>query len=141
MKDIYWLPSVVLFFIGGLDVLRGFMHTFLLRWSAVNFAGFDLAVTPADQVFLLGVFGISNYLTGFLYFMISRKARTLSPYVLIIIPLTYLLGLVCIRVANVHPQAPFEGKYFMLAYFGVCIITFIIFLAQRRAGPKAPESA
>ncbi len=38
LKDIYWLPSVMLFFIGGLDVLRGFMHTFLLSWSAANIA-------------------------------------------------------------------------------------------------------
>jgi hypothetical protein len=29
MKDIFWLPSTV-FFIGVLDVIRGFMHTFLL---------------------------------------------------------------------------------------------------------------
>ena len=36
MKDIYWLPSLVLFLIGGYDVLRGFMHTFLLTWSAAN---------------------------------------------------------------------------------------------------------
>ena len=136
MKDIFWLPSMVLFFIGALDVLRGFMHTFLLRWSAVHFAGFNLATTPADQIFLLGVFGISNYLTGFLYFLISRRARELSPYVLIIIPLTYLLGLAGISAAHVHAQAAFEGKYFMMVYFVICVITFIVFLVQRSRQKK-----
>lgn len=133
MKDIYWLPANILLFIGGLDVLRGFMHTFLLTWSAANFAKFDMATVPQDQVFLLGVFGISNFLTGFIYFLISRKARELSPYVLIIIPLTYILGLIGIWSGNVHGQAAFDGKYFMLAYFSVCIITFIIFQFQKRS--------
>lgn len=132
MKDIYWLPSLVLFLIGGYDVLRGFMHTFLLTWSAANFAKFDLATTPQDQVFMLGVFGISNFLTGFIYLLISRKARELSPYVLIIIPLTYILGLVGIWSGNVHGQAAFDGKYFMLVYFAICIVTFIVFQFQKK---------
>ena len=75
MKDIFWFPATVLFFIGILDVLRGFMHTFLLTWSATNIAQLDIANGSSDQVFLLGVFGISNFLTGFIYFLISRKAR------------------------------------------------------------------
>jgi hypothetical protein len=132
-KDIFWLPSTVLFFIGVLDVIRGFMHTFLLTWSATNIAKLDMTTGSSDQVFLLGVFGISNLLTGFIYFLISRKARELSPYVLIMIPLTYLLGLIGIWSGGVHGQAAFEGKYFMLAYFGVCVITFIAFLIQRNA--------
>jgi len=136
MKDIFWLPSTVLFFIGVLDVIRGFMHTFLLTWSATNVAKLDMTTGSSDQVFLLGVFGISNLLTGFIYFLISRKARELSPYVLIMIPLTYLLGLVGIWSGGVHGQAAFEGKYFMLAYFGVCVITFIMFLIQRSARNK-----
>lgn len=109
------------------------MHTFLLKWSAANIAGFDMATTPMDQIFLLGVFGISNYLTGFIYFLISRKARELSPYVLIIIPLTYLLGIIGILSGNVHTQSAFEGKYFMAVYFGICVVAFIIFVIQRRA--------
>lgn len=136
MKDIFWLPSTVLFFIGVLDVIRGFMHTFLLTWSATNVAKLDMTTGSSDQVFLLGVFGISNFLTGFIYFLVSRKAREISPYVLIMIPLTYLLGLVGIWSGGVHGQAAFEGKYFMLAYFGVCAITFIMFLIQRSARNK-----
>jgi hypothetical protein len=138
-KDIFWLPATVLFFIGGLDVLRGFMHTFLLTWSATNIAKLDMTTGSGDQVFLLGVFGISNFLTGFIYFLISRKARELSPYVLIIIPLTYLLGLIGIRSGNVHGQSAFEGQTFMLAYLGVCIITSIVSQFQKITQPHAQE--
>ena len=139
MKDIFWLPSTVLFFIGGLDVLRGFMHTFLLTWSATNVAKLNMAIESSDQVFLLGVFGISNFLTGFIYFLVSKKARELSPYVLIIIPLTYLLGLIGIWSGNVHGQAAFEGKYFMLVYFSICIITFITFQFQKITQDQASK--
>jgi hypothetical protein len=139
MKDIFWLPSTVLFFIGGLDVLRGFMHTFLLTWSATNVAKLNMAIESSDQVFLLGVFGISNFLTGFIYFLVSKKARELSPYVLIIIPLTYLLGLIGIWSGNVHGQAAFEGKYFMLVYFSICIITFVTFQFQKLTQDQASK--
>ena len=139
MKDIFWLPSAVLFFIGGLDVLRGFMHTFLLTWSATNVAKLNMAIESSDQVFLLGVFGISNFLTGFIYFLVSKKARELSPYVLIIIPLTYLLGLIGIWSGNVHGQAAFEGKYFMLVYFSICIITFVTFQFQKLTQDQASK--
>jgi hypothetical protein len=139
MKDIFWLPSTVLFFIGGLDLLRGFMHTFLLTWSATNIAKLNMAIESSDQVFLLGVFGISNFLTGFIYFLISKKARELSPYVLIIIPLTYLLGLIGIWSGNVHGQAAFEGKYFMLVYFSICIITFVTFQFQKISQNQASK--
>ena len=139
MKDIFWLPSTVLFFIGGLDLLRGFMHTFLLTWSATNVAKLNMAIESSDQVFLLGVFGISNFLTGFIYFLVSKKARELSPYVLIIIPLTYLLGLIGIWSGNVHGQAAFEGKYFMLVYFSICIITFVTFQFQKLTQDQASK--
>ena len=139
MKDIFWLPSTVLFLIGGLDVLRGFMHTFLLTWSATNVAKLNMAIESSDQVFLLGVFGISNFLTGFIYFLVSKKARELSPYVLIIIPLTYLLGLIGIWSGNVHGQAAFEGKYFMLVYFSICIITFVTFQFQKITQDQASK--
>lgn len=135
MKDIFWLPATVLFFIGGLDVLRGLMHTFLLTWSATNIAQLNMTVGSGDQVFLLGVFGISNFLTGFIYFLISRKARELSPYVLILIPLTYLLGVIGIWSGGVHGQSAFEGQYFMLVYLGICIVTFLVFQFQKRTQP------
>ena len=66
----------------------------------------------------------------------SRKARELSPYVLAIIPATYLLGMIGIAVAGVQSQAAFPGKYFMMVYFAVCLVTVAVFLVQRRADRK-----
>jgi len=136
-RDVFQLPATVLFGLGMVDLIRGIMHTFLLRWSGVHIAGFDPVSTPSDQFFLLGAFGISNFLTGFLYLLISRKARELSPYVLAIIPATYLLGVIGIGVAGVRAQADFPGKYFMMVYFAVCLVTVAVFLMQRRADRKA----
>ena len=132
-RDVFRLPATVLFGLGIVDLFRGFMHTFLLRWAGVHIAGFDPVTTPPDQFFLLGAFGISNILTGFLYLLISRKARELSPYVLAIIPASYLLGVIGIKVAGVQAQAAFPGKYFMMVYFAVCLLTVAVFLVQRRA--------
>ena len=137
-RDVFRLPATVLFGLGIVDLFRGFMHTFLLRWAGVHIAGFDPVTTPSDQFFLLGAFGISNLLTGFLYLLISRKARELSPYVLAIIPGTYLLGMIGIGVAGVQAQAAFAGKYFMMVYFAVCMVTVAVFLVQRGAQRKTP---
>ena len=131
-KDIYKLPSIVLLCIGLIDLVRGFMHTFLLTWSATNIAKLNLLANGADQLFLLGAFGISNILTGLIYLVISRKARTLSPYILMTIAIAYLLGLVGIKFDGVHAQAEFYGRYFMYVYLTVCVITFIIFWIQKQ---------
>ena len=132
-RDIFRIPATVLFVLGIVDLIRGVMHTFLLRWAGVHVAGFDPVTTPSDQFFLLGAFGISNLLTGFRSLLISRKARELSPYVLAIIPATYLLGMIGIGVAGVHVQSAFSGRYLMFVYFAVCVVTVAVFLVQRGA--------
>ena len=75
----YALPARVLLGLGLYDLLRGFMHTYALHWSAVTIAGFNVDTTPVDQFFMLGTFGISNFLTGFIYLLISKRAPQLSP--------------------------------------------------------------
>lgn len=129
--DIYRVPAAVLFLVGAYDLLRGFMHTFLLKWSAVHFAGFDMATVSEDQVFLLGVFGISNFLTGSIYLLISQKAKHIAPHVLVLIPAVYLLGWMGIRTSGIHAQAEFNGKYLMFGYFGICLGTYAYFLITR----------
>lgn len=132
LKDPFTLPANVLLFLGLVDLLRGFMHTFNLTWSATNIAKLNLTTAPMDQLFLLGVFGISNWLTGFIYILISRKARELSPFILALIPAAYLLGLIGIWSGGINGQADFEGRYFMLVYFTVCVGTVIAYLIQRK---------
>lgn len=58
---------IVLACLGVIDLVRGFLHTFLVEHSAVKIAGMDLAHSGQDQLMLLGSFGISNFLTGAIY--------------------------------------------------------------------------
>jgi hypothetical protein len=126
------LPSRVLFGLGLYDFVRGFMHTFLLRWAGVHIAGFNPETTPVDQFFMLGTFGISNILTGFLYVLISRRAPELSPYVLGLIPASYLLGLIGIWSGGIHGASAYRGQYVMYVYFAICIGTLITFAWSKR---------
>ena len=52
-STIYKIPSRVLFGLGIYDLVRGFMHTFLLKWSGINIAGFNPETTAMDQFFML----------------------------------------------------------------------------------------
>ncbi|PKM86878.1 MAG: hypothetical protein CVU85_06995, partial [Firmicutes bacterium HGW-Firmicutes-10] len=91
-KDLNEFPSWVLLFVGIFDVIRGFMHTFNIFWAVETFAKLDLSVAKDAQLFLLAAFGISNYLTGFIFILISRKAKHLSVYMLSFILAAYALG-------------------------------------------------
>lgn len=127
--DLYKLPARVLFLLGLIDIIRGIAHTFLLKWSSTHIAHLD--ITDSNQLFLLGAFGISNFLTGFIYLLISMKARELSPYILIMIPAAYLLELIGVWSDSVFAEAKFYGRYFMYTYFAVCVVTFAMFLFQK----------
>lgn len=131
-KDIYSLPSTILFLLGIYDLLRGFLHTFLLVWSAGFFAKLNLETVSPDTLMLLGSFGISNFLTGVIFILIALRDRKLAPYILIIIPTVYLLGAIGIKINGVEPEAEFNGRYFMLIYFAICIVTFAMFLIQKK---------
>lgn len=126
------MPARVLFGLGIYDLIRGFMHTFVLKWSGTNIAGFNPETTPIDQFFMLGTFGISNLLTGFIYLLISRRSPELSPYVLALIPGAYLLGLVGIWSNGIHGSSAYGGQYAMYAYFAICIATLVYFLYKNR---------
>ncbi|TVR57293.1 MAG: hypothetical protein EA426_12310 [Spirochaetaceae bacterium] len=119
----------VLIVLGVIDLVRGIMHTFVLNWAAENIA--RIAPHP-DALMLLGVFGNSNLLTGALYLLVALKAREIAGYILGIIPVAYLVGVVGIRLNGVSMQSEFNGKYMMLVYFVVCIVTFVYFIAARR---------
>jgi hypothetical protein len=129
---IYKVPSRVFLGLGTYDLLRGFMHTFLLKWSGINIAGFNPESTPIDQFFMLGTFGISNFLTGFIYILISRRSPELSPYVLGLIPTSYLLGLIGIWSSGIRGTSTYGGQYLLHVYFGICIATLIYFVLNKR---------
>ncbi len=110
---------VVLACLGVIDLVRGFLHTFVVEHSAVHVAGMDLSQAGGNQLMLLGAFGISNFLTGALFIAVAWKARQLVPAVLLIAPLAYVLGFIALRLNHVSPQAAFPGRWFMLGYLTV----------------------
>ncbi len=116
---------VVLACLGVIDLVRGFLHTFMVEHSAVKIAGMNLEHSGGDQLMLLGAFGISNFLTGAIYLAVAFKARQLVPTVLAIVPLAYLLGFIALRMNHVSPEAAFPGRTFMLGYLSVCVVTCI----------------
>ena len=112
--------------LGCVDLVRGFMHTVMLEYAAANIAG----VSGGDAVFLLRAFGLSNYLTGALFILIALKAKELAPYVLVLIPVSYAFGLLV--SPSVDQTAQFNGKYFMLVYFVVCVVLGVWGIVKQR---------
>lgn len=110
--------------LGCLDLVRGFIHTVLLEYAALNIMGLDLAVARDDQLLLMGSFGISNYITGMMLILIAMKARNIVPYVFLVVPVSYLWGGFLIsRVAS--SSARLGGLPMMMVYIAVCIVTFV----------------
>ncbi len=121
--------SVIVFFIGCYDLLRGVMHTFLLNYSAITFAGLDLSTTQAtDLLRLLGAFGISNLITGIMLVSVSLNSRKLSLAFLGVIPLCYGIGRIAIHpIMALYPvtQARWFGLHPMYIYLSICTIAFV----------------
>jgi hypothetical protein len=115
---------IIMIGLGCVDLIRGFIHTVMLEFAAMNIFVIDLSGGVDNQMLLLGIFGISNYLTGIMFILIGLKARQLVPIMLPAIPTVYFLGTALIsRVAN--PTANLGGGPYMMIYFAVCIATFI----------------
>ena len=80
-RDVPRFVIIITVLLGCYDLLRGFMHTILLHYSALHIAGLDLSTaTASDQLRLLGAFGISNYETGIALIMMGLFARKLALY-------------------------------------------------------------
>ncbi len=118
------ISVVTLAIIACLDLLRGYMHTFNIWWASENVAHMT---QTADTMQLMNSFGITNLLTGFIFILILIKAKELSPYVLIIIPFSYVLGIISFNITGVAAMmttaTEWNGKYFMFVY--LTVITLI----------------
>lgn len=113
--------------LGCFDLIRGFIHTFMLEFAALNIFVIDLSGGVDNQMFLLGTFGISNYITGIMFILIGLKARHLVPIMLPVIPIIYFGGTALIsRTAS--PTAQLGGSPYMLIYFALCIAASIAIL-------------
>ncbi len=118
---------IIMICLGCFDLFRGFMHTVILEFAANNIFVIDLSGGVDNQMLLLGIFGISNYLTGIMFILIGLKARQLVPIILPVIPAIYFLGAALIsRVTT--PTAQLGGGPYMLVYFAVCIAASLAIL-------------
>lgn len=128
-KEVPKFVSIVLIILGCVDLVRGFIHTVLLEYAAINIAGLDLTTAASDQLRLLGTFGISNWITGVAFIIIGLKAKQISLYIIGLIPIAYGLSTIAIKINTADyaaSQANWGGSVPMLIYMGICIITFII---------------
>ena len=115
---------IIMIGLGCVDLIRAFMHTVILEYAATSIFVIDTSGGVDNQIFLLGVFGISNYITGCIFILIGLYARHLVPVMLPLIPIIYFGGYALItRVTT--PNAQLGGGPFMLVYFAVCAVTFL----------------
>jgi len=131
---------IILIALGCIDLIRGFIHTVLLDYAATNIFVIDVSGGVDNQMFLLGIFGISNYLTGILFILIGLRARELVPIVLPLIPVIYVFGSALISRV-VTPTAQLGGGPYMLVYFVVCIVTFVAVLVVNFMNRTEHESS
>ena len=134
--------SIIAVFLGVIDLLRGFMHTVVLPYSATYIACLDLSGSTApDLLRLLGLFGISNYITGATLILTGLYARPIALVLLGMIPAFYGLGLLTIHAAmNPYPPstAQWGGRPFMMINLSLYVLTFlagIFVLRQRKTKP------
>ena len=128
--------SVIAFLIGSYDLLRGFMHTIVLNYSATNIAVLDLTTSTArDQLKLLGAFGVSNLETGIAMILMALFARKLALIMLGVIPLVYVIGYFAIE-ANSKSAPPsnanWGGAPLLVVYLAISFVTFLAALVVMR---------
>ena len=123
------INAVVLFLAGSMDMIRGYMHTYQVRHAAENFAKIELI---SDSLVLMSAFGISNFLTGFIYFLVLWKAKKLAPYVLLLIPISYFIGGMGMRLSNVQLESEFKGQYMMTYYLTICLVAALLYFLSKK---------
>lgn len=115
------IAVATLIIVAFMDLFRGYMHTANIWYASENIAKMT---QTADTMNLMNSFGISNLLTGCIYLLIILKAKELSPYVLVIIPATYLIGIISSNLTGVSAMqvSEWNGKYMMMIYLAVTAV-------------------
>lgn len=121
------------------------MHTILLPYSATHIACLDLSgPTASDLLRLLGLFGISNFITGATLILTGLYARPVALALLVLIPFFYGIGLITIHQAmNSCPPttAHWGGRPMMVVILFIYLVTFLAaFASMRRKRPTTSAS-
>ncbi len=124
---------ITLSIIAGVDLIRGFMHTFNIWWASENIAHMS---QTADTMFLMNTFGVSNWLTGFIYILVIKKAKNIVPHILMLVPAAYILGIISNHmtgVAAMQSATEWNGQYMMYAYlFIIGVVGLNYFISSYR---------
>ena len=118
------IAVITLGIIAGVDIIRGLMHTFFIMFASENIA--HMTQTP-DTLNLMNVFGIANLLSGVTYILIVKKAKELAPYMLMLIPITYVVGMISSNITGVAAMqtSAWNGQYMMFVYLAIAALVGI----------------
>ena len=132
------IAVITLGVIACVDIIRGLMHTFFIMYASENIA--QMTQTP-DTLNLMNTFGIANLLSGVTYILILKKAKELSPYMLLIIPLAYFVGIISLNVTGVAAMqtSAWNGQYMLYVYWTVCIVAGINYFVSALRDEKAKD--
>lgn len=127
------IAIITLSIIACVDLIRGFMHTFNIWWASENIAHMS---QTADTMFLMNTFGISNWLTGFVYILVIIKAKDIAPHILVLIPTSYITGIISNHmtgVSTMQSATEWNGQYVMYVYlFAIGVIGLNYFITSYR---------
>ncbi|MEO0339985.1 MAG: hypothetical protein AAF242_12320 [Bacteroidota bacterium] len=128
------ISTIVLLLAGLMDIRRGIAHTYNIRYSAEHLAGIELT---SDSLVLMSAFGISNFLTGSIFLLIFWKAKYLAPYILVLIPLSYLIGGLGMQYQEVYLESRFVGRYLVAVYMLICVLTALVYFTSKKSPSQA----
>ena len=130
------IARVTLFLLAIMDLFRGFMHTFNIWHASGNIAKMS---QTADTLQLMNTFGITNFLTAFIFIIVVIKAKDIAPYILAAIPTAYIIGIISSNITGVQAMqtSAWRGKYMMFVYLGITILVSLnYFISTLRAKKK-----
>lgn len=136
--------SVVAFVLGCVDVVRGASHTLLANHAATNIAGLDLSgPSGRDQLVLMAAFGASNLLSAAALIYLALRDRFGALIFLAVIPAAYLVAHTgfALNATDLVGQGVFPGRYMMVGYLSVCLVTVFRALLQRSRSRRRKRAA
>jgi len=120
---------IILAVLGCIDLVRGAMHSIFLDYAAREIAGLDLTnATAIDQLQIMAVFGMSNFVSGAALILIALVHRGAALAMLGVIPLAYAIGTICFRSYSaglIASQANWGGTNLMEPYLAVSVLAFV----------------
>ncbi|MEM1401896.1 MAG: hypothetical protein AAGG55_01075 [Pseudomonadota bacterium] len=104
------------------------MHAPLAGSAAAAVSGIDLSgPTGGDQIILMAAFGHANFITGAALIYLSLKSRGGAVFLMTVIPVALAVAGVSVNYWTKHfpVQGEFPGRYNMMIYLVICIVTVV----------------